>query len=104
MRTTWVRPQGHYHQFNSVVSGSYSIMGTSQLEWCWCIGQTKQLAGGVTRMKNQRVRKEVNEKMAPNPSVNRTAQQQRFAPLLGSLRACGAPAAGYVERWAFQER
>lgn len=35
-----------------------------------------------------------------NPSVNRTAQQRRFAPLLGSLRAFGAPAAGYVERWA----
>lgn len=33
-----------------------------------------------------------------NPSVNRTAQQRRFAPLLGSLRGFVAPAAGYVER------
>lgn len=33
---------------------------------------------------------------APNPSVNPTAQQRRFAPLLGSLRF--APAAGYLQR------
>lgn len=34
----------------------------------------------------------------PNPSVNPTAQQRRFAPLLGSLRC--APAAGYLQRYA----
>jgi len=33
--------------------------------------------------------------MRANPSVNRTAQQRRFAPLLGSLRF--APASGYLQ-------
>jgi hypothetical protein len=37
--------------------------------------------------------------VTPNPCcVNRTTRQGRFAPLSGSLRAFGAPAAGYIER------
>jgi hypothetical protein len=30
----------------------------------------------------------------PNPALNLTAQQRRFALLLGALSACGSPAAG----------
>lgn len=37
----------------------------------------------------------LNEKMLPpNPALNLTAPKRRFALLLGTLRACGAPAAG----------